>query len=102
MFAWNHKRRKKDTILQEMYSDTLELDISFDVPVRRPALFSRETFNVPVRPMDAKGLMWYFFALDRGFCVRSSSVFSLHSEFFRTSLKTNGQIFKHVPYLHLS
>ena len=39
-----------------MYSDTLELDISFDVPVRRPALFSRETFDVPVRPMDTKGL----------------------------------------------
>ena len=39
-----------------MYTDTLELDISFDVPVRRPALFSRETFDVPVRPMDAEGL----------------------------------------------
>ena len=43
-------------MLREMYSDTLELDISFDVPVRRPALFSREMFNVPVRPMDVKGL----------------------------------------------
>ena len=31
-------------MLREMYSDTLELDISFDIPVRRPALFSRETF----------------------------------------------------------
>ena len=40
-----------------MYSDTLELDISFDVPVHRPALFSRETFDVPVRPLDAKGLI---------------------------------------------
>ena len=44
-------------MLQEMYSDTLDMDISFDVPVRRPALFSRETFDVPVRPMDAKGLI---------------------------------------------
>ena len=42
MFAWNHKRKKKDTTLREVYSDTLELDISFDVPVR---------------PMDAKGLI---------------------------------------------
>ena len=40
-----------------MYSDTLELDILFDVPARRPALFSRETFDVPVRPMDTKGLI---------------------------------------------
>ena len=40
-----------------MYSNTLELDITFDVPVRRPALFSRETFDVPVRPMDTKGLI---------------------------------------------
>ena len=56
MFAYNHKRKKKDTILREMCSDTLDVDISFDVPVRRPALFSRETFDVPVRPMDAKGL----------------------------------------------
>ena len=39
-----------------MYNDTLELDISFDVPVRRLALFSRKMFYVPVRPMDAKGL----------------------------------------------
>ena len=29
------KERKIDTILQEMYSDTLDMDISFDVPVRR-------------------------------------------------------------------
>ena len=40
-----------------MYSDTLELDISFDVPVRRSSLFSRKMFDVPVRPMDAKGLI---------------------------------------------
>ena len=39
-----------------MYSDTLDMDISFEVPVRHPALFNRETFDVPVRPMDAKGL----------------------------------------------
>ena len=39
-----------------MYSDTLDIDISFDVPVRRPALLSRKTFDVPVSPMDAKGL----------------------------------------------
>ena len=32
---------------REMHSDTLELDISFAVLVRRPALFSRETFDVP-------------------------------------------------------
>ena len=39
-----------------MYRDTLDMDFSFDVPVRRPALLSRKMFNVPVRPMDAKGL----------------------------------------------
>ena len=39
-----------------MYSDTLDMDFSFDVPVRRPALLSRKMFDVPVRPMDAKGL----------------------------------------------
>ena len=40
-----------------MYSDTLDMDFSFDVPVRRPALLSRKIFDVPVRPMDAKGLI---------------------------------------------
>ena len=40
-----------------MYSDTLDMDFSFDVPVRRPALLSRKLFDVPVRPMDAKGLI---------------------------------------------
>ena len=40
-----------------MYSDTLELDISFNVPVHHLVLFSRETFDVPVCPMDAKGLI---------------------------------------------
>ena len=39
-----------------MYSDTLDMDFLFDVPVRRPALLSRKMFDVPVRPMDAKGL----------------------------------------------
>ena len=57
MFAYNHKRKKKETILREMYSDTLQLDITFDVPVHRPALFSSETFDVKVHPMDEKGLM---------------------------------------------
>ena len=52
MFAYNHKRKKKDTILREMYSDTLDMDFSFDIPV----LFSITEFDVPVRPMDAKGL----------------------------------------------
>ena len=61
MFAYNHKRKKKDTILREMYSDTLDMDISFDVPVCLPALFSRETFGVPVRPKDAKGLILMIF-----------------------------------------
>ena len=37
-----------------MYNDTLELDISFNAPVRHLVLFSRETFDVPVCPMDAK------------------------------------------------
>ena len=40
-----------------MYCDTLDTDISFDVPVRRSALFSVNEFDVPVRPMDAKGLI---------------------------------------------
>ena len=40
-----------------MYSDTLDVDISFDIPVRRPAFFSRKAFDVPIRPMDAKGLI---------------------------------------------
>ena len=39
-----------------MYSDTLDMDFSFDVPVRRPALLSRKMFNIPVHPMDAKWL----------------------------------------------
>ena len=39
-----------------MYSDTLDMDFSFDVPVRRPALLSRKMFDVPGRPMDTKGL----------------------------------------------
>ena len=56
MFAYNHKRKKKDTILLEMYSDTLDMDISFDAPLRRPMLFSREMFDVLVCPMDVKGL----------------------------------------------
>ena len=30
MFAYNHKRKKKDTILLEMYSNTLDMDITFD------------------------------------------------------------------------
>ena len=43
---------------REMYSDTLDMDFSFDVPVHRPALLSRKMFDVPVRPMDAKGLSY--------------------------------------------
>ena len=42
-----------------MYSDTLDMDFSFDVPGRRPALLSRKMFDVPVRPMEAKGLIGY-------------------------------------------
>ena len=57
MFAYNHKRKKKYTILREMYSDTLDMDFSFDVPVGRPALLSRKMFDVPVHPMDTKGLI---------------------------------------------
>ena len=45
MFAENDKRKKKNTILREMYRDTLDMDISFDVPVSRPALLRRK--NVP-------------------------------------------------------
>ena len=56
MFAWNHKRKKKDIILREMYSDTLDTDISLDVPVSRPALLSRKTFDVPVCRLDTKAL----------------------------------------------
>ena len=39
-----------------MYSDTLDINFSFGIPVRRAALFSVNEFDVPVRPMDAKGL----------------------------------------------
>ena len=46
---------------REMYSDTLDMDFSFDVPVRRPALLNRKMFDVPVRPMDAKGLSYRAF-----------------------------------------
>ena len=56
MFAYNHKRKKKDIILPDIYTDTLDTDISVDVPVRPMALFSTLTLDVPVRPMDAKGL----------------------------------------------
>ena len=41
-----------------MYSDTLDMAISFDVPVSRPALLSRKMLDVPVRRLDAKGLNW--------------------------------------------
>ena len=40
-----------------MYSDTLDMDFSFDVPGRRPALLSRKMFDIPVCPIDAKGLI---------------------------------------------
>ena len=39
-----------------MYSNSLDMDFSFDAPVRRTALLSRKMFNVLVYPMDAKGL----------------------------------------------
>ena len=41
--------------LPDIYSDTLDTDISVDVPVRRLVLFSTLTLDVPVRPMDANG-----------------------------------------------
>ena len=44
------------SLLPDIYSDTLDTDFSVDVPVRRMALLSTLTFDVPVRPMDAKGL----------------------------------------------
>ena len=44
-------------MLREMYSDTLDMDISFDVPISRLALLSRKTFAVPVHRLDAKGLI---------------------------------------------
>ena len=47
----------KISLLPDIYSDTLDTDISVDVPVRRQALFSTLTLDVPVRPMDAKGLI---------------------------------------------
>ena len=57
MFAYNHKRKNdKISLLPDIYSDTFDTDISVDVPVRRLALFSTLTLDVPVRPMDAKGL----------------------------------------------
>ena len=56
MFAYNHKRKKKHIILPDIYSDTLDTDISVDVPLRPVALFGTLTLDIPVRPMDAKGL----------------------------------------------
>ena len=50
------KERRKISLLPDIYSDTLDTDFSVDVPVRRMALLSTLTFDVPVRPMDAKGL----------------------------------------------
>ena len=50
------KERRKISLLPDIYSDTLDTDFSVDVPVRRMAQFSTLTFDVPVRPMDAKGL----------------------------------------------
>ena len=47
-------------MLREMYSDTLDMDFSFDVPICQPALLSRKMSDVPVRPMDAKGLRMHF------------------------------------------
>ena len=55
----NHKRKKKDIILRKMESDTLDTDISFDVLVRRSAFFSVNEFDIPVRPMEAKGLIFH-------------------------------------------
>ena len=51
------KERRKISLLPDIYSDTLDTDFSVDVPVRRMALLSTLTFDVPVRPMDAKGLI---------------------------------------------
>ena len=51
------KERRKISLLPDIYSDTLDTDISVDVPVRRLALFSVHKFDVPVHPMDAKGLI---------------------------------------------
>ena len=68
MFAYNHKRKKNDIILREMYSDTLDMVLSFDVPVRRSALFSVNKFDVPVRPMGAKVLnvSWHYSPKKKG------------------------------------
>ena len=46
------------SLLPDIYSDTLDTDISVDVPLRRMALFSTLTFDVPVRPVDTKGLIF--------------------------------------------
>ena len=57
MFAYNHQRKNdKIVLLPDICSDTLDTDISVDVPVRRLALFSTLTLDVAVRPMDTKGL----------------------------------------------
>ena len=59
MFAYNHKRKNdKILLLPDIYSDTLDTDISVDAPVRRMALFSTLIFDVPVRPMDVRGLIY--------------------------------------------
>ena len=54
-----------------MYSDTLDMDISFDVPVCRLALLSRKTFDVPARRLDAKGLSGIVYPIRMGYVHNS-------------------------------
>ena len=75
-----------------MYSDTLDIDISSDVPVRRPALLSRKALDVPVRPMDAKGLngKYFFFSYWLSYVLKSyqtSDNTFMRMTFFQFSLK---------------
>ena len=63
-FVRTKKKKKKKAnlqvkweIIREMYSKKLRIKYTFNVPVSRMALFSRDPFDVLVRHIDAKGLI---------------------------------------------
>ena len=67
-----------------MYRDTLDMDFSFDVPVHRSVLFSVTEFDVPVRPMDAKGLIkTYFKLINKLFFFGNTVQFSKQLKYFK-------------------
>ena len=67
------KERRKISLLPDIYSDTLDTDISVDVPERRLVLFGIHKFDVPVRPIDAKWLK-EFVTLAKQLCTQINSV----------------------------